>query len=177
MRALFLNGPPGCGKDTIGEILRAHHPRVETIKFAQPIIDHMTDTFGVSCADGSDKSLPCAELAGMSRRQYAIAYSEEWIKPRFGRDWFGRKALEVMHNIKPVMMWVVTDSGFQEEARPVVQSLGFENCLQVRIYRPGYSFLGDSRNYWQLPKLRSINFHNDVDLGQLRTKAVTELLA
>ena len=91
MRIILLNGPPGCGKDTIGGLLRAPLGAM-TFKFAQPIIDHMQTAFGVSCDDGADKNAPCEALNGMSRRNYAIAWSEEWIKPRLGKQWFGKAA-------------------------------------------------------------------------------------
>lgn len=166
MKIILLNGPPGCGKDTIGNLLRAPMSAL-TCKFAQPIIDHMFQNFGVSCADGADKSAPVGVLNGMSRRQYAIAYSEEWVKPKLGIDWFGRKAVRDLRGFHKEATVVFTDSGFVDEALPVVQGFGIDNVVHVKITRPGYGFNDDSRSYWHLPNLRVIEFDNNCELGEL----------
>lgn len=166
MKIVLLNGPPHCGKDTIGGLLRAPMSGL-TAKFAQPIIDHMQQNFGVSCIDGADKKAPVEVLGGMSRREYAIAYSEEWVKPRLGISWFGHKAVRDLRGYHKEATILFTDSGFVDEAIPVVQAFGIDNCVQVKVHRPGYDFADDSRSYWHLPNLRTIGFDNNCELGEL----------
>lgn len=179
MRAILLNGPPYCGKDTIGGYLERHLERSSTVKFAKPINDYMQETFGVSCADGGDKGAPCDALNGASRRQIAIAYSEEWIKPKFGIGWFGKQAIKEMRRLEShcgLDTFVFTDSGFSCEALEVVQAIGIENVLQIRIRRPGYDFSSDSRSYWDIHGLRVMEFDNDGTLGELYPATIQNLL-
>lgn len=167
MRAVLLNGPPGCGKDTIGQLVKISTDYdVRCMKFAQPIIDTMFWLFGVSCVDGKPKGEPCAQLAGRTRREVAISFSEDWIKPRFGKDWFGQYALSRLMEGSG-LIYVFTDSGFLEEAKVLAQHLGSENVLQVKIQRPGYGFNGDSRSYWMHPHIPWIEFDNDCTRDEL----------
>lgn len=183
MKAVLLNGPPSGGKDTIGRLictsLRSRGVLAFEEKFAQPIIETMRNLFGVSCADGLPKGVPCGELSGRTRREVAISFSEDWIKPNFGRSWFAEAAVRRMRKMLTEDVWTVasrdgrevvfvfTDSGFLEEARVLVQQLGSENVLQLKLHRPGYGFNGDSRDYWHLPHCTCIEHDNDCSLEEL----------
>lgn len=175
MRIVLLNGPPRAGKDTVGEIIAPPLSALQ-MKFAQPIIDHMTAAFGVSCVDGADKDAPCEELNGMSRREYAIAWSEEWIKPRLGKDWFGKYAARKVAAFHKMACVVFTDSGFVDEAAVLGKWFGFDKLLQVRVHRPDHGFSNDSRTYWTHPQIQSIDFQNDGDHGELFTKVRQRLV-
>ncbi|NQY98992.1 MAG: hypothetical protein HRT82_17695 [Henriciella sp.] len=193
MQVILLNGPPRSGKDTIGSLLANEIEGAYCDKFAAPIIDHMYSNFGVSCDDGGDKSVPLDVLNGFSRRQYAIAYSERWIKPTLGEDWFGQQAARMVElragypggrsvlrdNTTPWCSTLIfTDSGFREEAIPVVEAVKKRDgtVVQVQLFRPGCSFNGDSRGYWDLEGVRSIQFFNDGPLDELLMRVRRELV-
>ena len=57
---------------------------------------------------------------------------------------------------------VVSDSGFDYEAEPVVRHFGAEHTFLVRLYRSGCDFKGDSRGYISLSHLgvREIEYQN-----------------
>lgn len=171
MKAVLLNAPPEAGKDTIGEMLEEGLEMARTVKFAQPIIDYMENTFGVSCQDGENKNAPCDALVGQSRRQVAINYSELFMKPTFGDDIFGLMAMDYLREAAVINEFhtaIFTDSGFETEARVLRSQLGPQNLLHIKIHRPGYDYNGDSRSYWNLPDVRVVDFDNNCEtVGEL----------
>lgn len=169
-KVILLNGPPRCGKDTVGLMLAEECVHVSIRKFAQPLIDGMQAMFGVSCADGMDKGEQCDQLMGHSRRQAAISLSETWFKPMFGDGVFGRILLNVMESNDIGKTVVVTDSGFECEAKPVFGHFAPGEVELVHIRRPGKDFKNDSRGYWQNPRVRSHTLLNDGTLDELRRK-------
>lgn len=80
----------------------------------------------------------------LSVREAVIYVSEVICKPRYGDDYFGKaRANAVLENE------VVIDGscGFVEELAPLVEKVGQDNILLLKIYREGCNFNGDSRNY------------------------------
>ncbi|CAM0062137.1 deoxynucleoside monophosphate kinase [Vibrio phage K406] len=93
------------------------------------------------------KDLPMYEFPDgvrRSKREALIYVSENVIKPSFGEDAFG-KALVAQLPENGIVF--VSDSGFPEELQPVIDHVGVENVLVVRIQREGCTFEGDSRSY------------------------------
>lgn len=152
--AVFIQGPPRSGKDTLGEMLnvalnlQGHHARVE--KFAQPILDWSESFFGVSCRHEGLKDTKMPEMENRTPRETAIAFSERCMKPLFGNDIFG-KVLARKISLHTPDVALITDSGFREEAKPVFDSVGLDMCLAIQVRRPGRTFEGDSRSYWDMP--------------------------
>lgn len=70
--------------------------------------------------------------------------SENVIKPSFGKDAFGKA---FVNSLPEEGIVFVSDSGFPEELQPVIDHVGSDNVLVVRIQREGCSFEGDSRDY------------------------------
>lgn len=153
-RVVLLNGPPRCGKDTAamglvrglqGICVPVHH------KFATPLAAGVQGIFGVSRSRwdylyATAKETPTPELLGMSPREAMIWLSEEVMKPKFGKDVFGRIAAEQIAMMKDAVV-VISDCGFAEEIIPVAREVGWENILIVNIYRPGCTYASDSRSY------------------------------
>lgn len=168
-RIVFLNGPPRSGKDETGRIMASVCPHVTLMKFAQPLIDTMTSSFGVSCVDGVDKMAPCSELFGRNRRETAISLSEDFYKPMFGDDVFGKIALQRSVKVDPTKTIVFTDSGFRSEAEPIIGHYLSASIEMVTISRPGTTFDNDSRSYWRHNKIKSnrvVNSGSYEDLEQ-----------
>ena len=93
-KVIILNGPAGCGKDTLARAL------VE-MGFAKGVASFKNPMFNIAMAalgqdayreflDGYDdrarKEKPEGFLNGLSRRQFMIAISEQFIKQVFGDD-------------------------------------------------------------------------------------------
>jgi hypothetical protein len=80
----------------------------------------------------------------LSLRQAMIYISELVMKPKFGENYFGvARAKDIVDGE------VATDSscGFIEELPPLIERLGQDNILLIRVHREGATFEGDSRNY------------------------------
>nr|UWI32967.1 MAG: phosphomevalonate kinase [Bacteriophage sp.] len=150
-KVIILNGPAGCGKDTLARAL------VE-MGFAKGVASFKNPMFNIAMAalgpdayheflDGYDdrarKEKPEGFLNGLSRRQFMIAISEQFIKPVFGDDYFGKYLAGRLPDGNEV--FVVSDGGFASEVAPIV-AVGHDVRI-VRLHRGGYTFEGDSRGY------------------------------
>jgi len=81
----------------------------------------------------------------LSIRQAMIYVSEVICKPRFGQDCFGKaRANSITDDLNVV---VAGSCGFVEEIPPLLDVVGKDNILLVRLHREGYGFEGDSRGY------------------------------
>lgn len=161
--AVLLNGPPGSGKDTIADALFGMvdiayeiTSGIEVAKFADPLYGlcaaafNPTYMWGEILEDRKRKETKSDEFFGLSPREAMIWFSEEVMKPKFGKDVFGKLALRSLGPDDPRYhdTYVFSDSGFPEEAKVIIDALGAENVLLVRLSRAGCNFDGDSRSYW-----------------------------
>jgi hypothetical protein len=185
-KVVFLNGPPGCGKDTMAD---SFSRQFYHIKMSAPLkVGCYNLFFGVN-----DYKLSPLELIGqmeifkeakvlpeldLTWRQFLIETSENLMKPLFGEDIFGRI---VRDSIKLIQQrgdftkrgFIISDSGFEEEALPIIYEEGAENCVLIRIHRNGCDFEGDSRSYIDLEKYHVKSY--DVDNNGTVEKCVLDI--
>lgn len=167
---VLLNGPPGCGKDTIGEILRRDH-NMQTDKFARVLKEEVHHIVGHGGKPHdffeevkNEKIFSWGNLC-LTPRQAYIMYSEGYIKPLYGAGYFGDVLARQYNGTKDHL--VITDSGFLEEA--ISLSKCFDEVLVVRIYRNDKTFDGDSRSYWKKPlDFHEISLYNDGSIEELK---------
>lgn len=167
-KVIFLQGPPGAGKDAIGSRLVNLIPYAKLVKFAGMLKDRTHALFGLfdkyghlpAHAFDATKDEPSADFMGLTPRQAYIWLSEQVIKPKFGADFFGRALLD---KIRPESreVYIVTDSGFAAEATPVIERVGPQFCAIVQIHRYGHDFSRDSRSYWTDPAIRALEINNN----------------
>ena len=147
---IIFNGPPGSGKDEACLFLKNNYGFKQLQMKDQLFIDtahHFgvdLDWFMADYSNREEKELPRDELDGLSKRQALIHVSENVIKPKFGKDYYGRKTAE---KIDQVSSYCISDGGFLEEITPVINIVGRDNICIVQLYRAGCSFSSDSRNY------------------------------
>jgi hypothetical protein len=178
-RVVFFNGPPRSGKDTAAQRLaHAYSPRGAKLdRFALPIKGAFSGTFRVyqdefgnhpEYEDIREEIMPAT---GVTYRQWLIDFSEKFMKPLYGSDIFGRLFVDRLSTYNESVVFV-PDSGFQSEIEPVIDALGPENILLVRIHRPGFDFSGDSRSYIYdvHPDVREIDIVNDGTIAEFNTK-------
>lgn len=163
---LVLNAPPSAGKDTLADrFVELYEYRKASFKSSMFSI--ATAVSGISEEDWftryNDRSLkeePWDRLGGLSCRQFMIKISEDWIKPVFGKDHFGKVTADMLENDKS---YVFSDGGFVEEIYPLAIKFWYDDIFIVRLHRAGCSYEGDSRSY--LPDSRMDNVHSvDVDV-------------
>lgn len=179
-RIIILNGPPQSGKDTTGALLEALTGAAR-LKFADPLKNNahaMVGLLGVA-ADHFEgrKDERMAIFGGLSPRQFYIRVSEEFIKPIFGAEHYGKLAVpRVAEQLDMGRDVVVTDCGFVPEVMPLVDA--FLDHLDVQLWhvrRPGKTFSGDSRSYISVGGVESKSVWNDHDVPHL-LETVKELL-
>lgn len=171
-KVIILNGPPGSGKDTIQEYIttemNGHHEwfaaRVKGVLFKQAV-----NIAQVSDEDWFDryntpglKEVGWDVLGGLSQREFLIKISEQWVKPVFGKDFYGIKAAEqTLQVVSQGVNVIFSDGGFQEEFDVMSDILGAENILLVHLHREGCDFRNDSRDYIKDHNGWIINIEND----------------
>lgn len=149
-KCIILNGPPGCGKDTIAKLLVEQG--FSKFENKAPMFDVALAMTGIDRKkwfrrynNREKKELPWDELNGMSCREFMIWISEDVMKPRLGDNIFGKLAAKAA--LATPGSVVFSDGGFQSEMKCLQDAFGKENVLLVHLFRDGYSFDTDSRNY------------------------------
>jgi hypothetical protein len=154
LSVIVFNGPPGCGKDAaclFYETLGYKH-----LSFKEELFKETFKFFGVSKGwfmDGyeirsiKEKPVPQLKVSGqmLSRRDAMIYVSEQYIKPKYGKEYFGKKLSE---HITADGLFCVSDGGFQEELSPIINRFGAEIILVIQLTREGCNFSSDSRRYF-----------------------------
>lgn len=159
IKFIVLNGPPRSGKDTIAAQLtqKLHGPTMH-YKFAGTMKLALGEWLGLGLEDTFKffehtilKNEVSDRFMGMSPRQMLISFSEEWVKPKFGKDAFGKLMAARCANLAGFTI-VISDCGFADELKPLLTAFGEENIALVRLHRQGCDFVGDSRSYIATPK-------------------------
>lgn len=157
----LLNGPPECGKDTLGGLLEftfanASIPayRAWQAKWLKDLTHKIYNIHKPWNYYEGQKDTRLPEFHGDTPREAYIWLSEKILKPKFGKDIFGnilatsiaeateRDSAKVNNPI-----FFICDTGFAEECIPL-KPLG--ELFLFRIWRKGKDFKGDSRNYISL---------------------------
>lgn len=151
---IILNGPPSCGKDSAANILCKLSPtNFVKIKVADPLKNAVHGLFGLDniAPDFYDavKDKPHPDFAYNIPRQCYIDMAEYFTKPRYGHKHFGE--IWVRRFIKTtiyngLLFGVISDCGFPEELQPIINCVGQEQALLIRIHGRG-TYDNDSRNY------------------------------
>lgn len=167
-KLILFNGPRHSGKDTAAihcaTEFKAHHFKLSgPIKAAIKAMFEISDD-AVALLEGV-KTTPVPLLFDKSYVDCQISFSEDWVKPFFGKYAFGYLAarhveLHWMNNPNQEL-YVCSDSGFAEEAEPLIDLFGPENVLLVKIFRDGKTFEGDSRSYIDLDGITTVSITNN----------------
>ncbi|CAH9014623.1 putative ATP-binding protein [Vibrio phage 277E43-1] len=176
LKVIVFNAPPRSGKEvaakavmkcinTLDSNLVAHHREFkdELFKVAANALDISVEDFlrdydsKVKDVVASKylfnvdentwwKDVPIYDVNGKlySKREWLIHVSENVVKPSFGKDAFGKM---FVNSLPKEGVVAVSDGGFPEEIKPVIDHVGAENITIVRIHREGCDFSNDSRNY------------------------------
>lgn len=154
--AVILNGPPGCGKDTIANLFCESGSFIKH-QFKDALYEHTAKHFEVDLDKfihfASDRDLKdstsLAGLGGRTPRQALIHVSEDIFKPRYGRDYFGKveaaRVAEYAGRVGGDVAIIYPDGGFLPEIGCLESVV--DGVLLIRLHRTGFDFAGDSRSY------------------------------
>jgi len=147
---IIFNGPPRTGKDECCLYL-VENQNFKHIEFKDALFKETCKHFNVTkewFMDGySDRTIKERKetlLGDRSRRDALIHVSEDIIKPKHGKDYFGVKVSE---NIEASVDYCSSDGGFKEEIFPIINKVGAENICLVQLTREECDFSNDSRRY------------------------------
>jgi len=143
-----LNGPPGSGKDALAEYVANNHIEFCVMSFKGPLLDFVS-SLGVDVdnegAYRAWKNSTIDDLTEITGRQLMIDFSEDFFKPRLGKDIFARLLLDRARREGENHV-IVPDGGFNEEI-DCLCSQGNVSVHLFHLHRPGKTFEGDSRKY------------------------------
>lgn len=147
---LLLNGPPRSGKDTLAKQLVdqygfAHFKitsrwkeRVHALYGMDPLKfphDHFEAV----------KDTPQGAFYGLTPRQAYIEVWEKYFLPKHGENVLMDWLIGDIDN-SPNENIVISDVGFDRECKYLFQYYG-KQCLLTKIFRSGYNFVNDTRDY------------------------------
>lgn len=152
---IILNGPPRSGKDTIAKLIPTLTKEIvyQHEKFSDPLkaAVHALWEIPKEIVNRYEelKDIPLSELRGKTLRRCYIDMAEKLAKKEYGNTFFGQS---LCRKLKPreADVAIISDGGFAEEIIPLYSLVKVPSdiCL-VRLYRDGYSFEMDSRDYIQ----------------------------
>ena len=154
---VILNGPPGVGKDTLAKLLTAKRNHfyarncTKVMEFKAPMFELARIASGLTQQEfdfvyrRDQKEHAQPQLGGLSARQYMIKISEEWIKPIFGKQHFGKLAKCAISAAEcNIDYFIFSDGGFIDELVPLCDE---HTVYVVRLHSDGYEYGTDSRKY------------------------------
>jgi hypothetical protein len=186
MKLILLNGPSRSGKDTAAAAIAAHllsntDAAFVLERFSLPIkqaFAGMMDIGGILdngiVPDWEKRKDEVDALLGNTYRNWQIAFSEHFMKPKFGTNIFGRLMLHRLHQLPDSTIVIIPDCGFEIEITTVAEAFAPRDVCLFNIYRHNCTFAGDNRRYVQLP--RGYPHHepltNGTDKSYFESKAV-----
>lgn len=154
--AILFNGPPSCGKDTLGRVL-ARNLQLPVLQFKDSLYNLTASHYDVPVekviewneGGSTSKTMKRTELNGIAICEALVHVSEHLIKPEHGSNFFGKKAASVIKSLPTAKGYVFTDSGFYEELNEVAKVV--DRVVIFRVVRKSCAFKNsereDSRQY------------------------------
>lgn len=185
-KVVFFNAPPNAGKDIACEYIVKRFNRFIHMEFKQGLYDCVSKEYNIPSemvkfinSVREYKEVPTELFNGLSCRGAHKYVSEEVMKPRYGKSYFGDLALNKIKEIDDHIIdyysvmpekerldkfnFCFSDSGFIEELIPIIKYFSPENVILIRVNRKGCDFSNDSRDFLYPEKLYSDIATYDVD--------------
>lgn len=167
---ILFNGAPSSGKSEASRYISVAYG-AHKFNFKDKLVNLTKEIFNIEDEEWNfyysrenKDSVSIDKAGGKTAREALIFVSEVLVKPRFGKDYFGRCAIEAIKDINKTL--VCGDCGFDQEVRPVIDHFGKDRVFLVKITRDGCSFKNDSRGWvseYMFNKENVIHIKNDMD--------------
>lgn len=166
MQWVLINGPPGCGKDTLVNGLAAYIAFMH-LKVSSPLKRMLAAMLNVDLRwIEENKDTKVLMLGGITVRQALIDMSEKYMKVLYGEDIMGRIAHD-RARYSANRLTITSDSGFTVESERIIHNAGKINCIIIRVHRDGCTFDGDSREWMPDGLCWTYDIYNDTSKDQL----------
>jgi hypothetical protein len=165
VKVVLFNGPPRSGKDTAADFaMQILQNLGAKYRFAEPLKNATHAMFGYADVKvehfNSVKDTPLEAFHNMTPRQAYIWLSEDVVKPKFGHDFWANVAVTSIKQLKKPVV-VISDCGFVEEAKALIEAFGKNSVAIVQLERTGTDFSKDSRNYISVEGVPLYKITND----------------
>lgn len=185
MYIVVFNGPPYSGKDTLSGFFRdyvekLHHVPMKEESLSNPLRSIAYAMVGLSypSKDVSYDSFKAItfNIGGkpVTGRQLMIDASERFLKQCYGQRVMADLLIERNREfgIFDPGLLLIRDGGFQVEVNPLIEWVGRDQVMVVRVERPACDFSQDSREWVYHPDEKmNMTVFNDSDLSNLQTEA------
>lgn len=167
-KVIICNCPAQTGKDVFAKYMstRYGHTHLEfktkLIELTRSIYDVSKETWDEIYVSGT-KETPMDIFDGLSPREALIYVSEDVIKPKFGKNYFGKSAAKQLKD----GLNIFSDGGFFDEINEVVKVVGVENVIFFEFERDNKTFEGDSRKRVNFDGIHRIVFDNNGTISDL----------
>lgn len=174
LRVIALCGPKGCGKDTVGALIKEKYSQYnpETIAFADPVKSAVRHIFNLG--DESVYSYDRLKRATLKLKDEEDFYTIEgrrlvreigMLMRSYDEKQFTRYVQETITQ-SPDRLWIVTDMRFDNEYSFLKQM----GAIMVKIIRPSYQYDGHITERAFDDHLVNHVLMNDGDLDYLRIR-------
>lgn len=171
-KIVLFNAPKNVGKDMICDFLVGEFENSEKFEFKKHLVRLCKIIYSISDDDwdkySSREYKEVKMFNGKSIRDILIEVSEEVIKPKYGRDYFGILTGKDIDNSSSEYFFG-SDCGFYEEVESAAKDVVTSQVpLLFRIFKDGHDFSGDSRGY--IDKEKASIFFKVVDIENVHGK-------
>ena len=169
---IILNAPAQSGKDTLAALLKNKLPTVQLTQFKNPLFYLYCHTAGIDYTEFAElyqqqgwKDTHNPDINNHTPRELLIHISENYIKPFFGDNYFGKALCDQIKfkesSLEKEFTWVIPDGGFNTETLDLLESFG-DRVVCIQFTRDCKTFEGDSRNWiTNIPQTFFIEHPND----------------
>lgn len=185
-KVIVLNAPPYSGKDTLAD-LKIKNLKATKQEFKEPLYTATAKYYGLSVSYLKSISTTRKYKDNLTSRfsinhnitprNALIHVSEDIIKPSKGASYFGELAAERLVEGLNVF---ADGGGWWDELLPVIQAA--DKLIICRLYRNGFNFDGDSRQYYDIPSapynsgIHISDIHLEENKPNIAIDAISQLL-
>ena len=180
MYCIGLNGPPRSGKDSIAKEIERHYDlsitptTIKSLSMPMRLVAFAMLGRPYSVEEyEAIKDEPHYVFNGETLREFMIRYSEEFAKPAYGKDIWGKALTASLGtSIHLPGICIVPDIGFIEETDHLIDAFGPDRFILIHVMRAGYeSWRNDSRG-WVVPACQIVRVANPKDKLEVPRKVI-----